>query len=126
MTTAGLSRSSMARPVRYSAPATVCRTPWYTTSQPSGVSSGGGPTPIRAESHQPPGRAPNTGAVEHHELAVDSAGQQGGVLVLGCADHAEPLDGNEVLGGGQRDGRTARAEGGIGEDPGVELVDPGH
>ena len=63
-------------------------------------------------------------AVEEDPAAVDPVREQRGVLVLGMPDDAVALDGAEVLGRGEKDGRAGRTVGGAGDHPALELVDP--
>ena len=116
------------------------------TSQPSLVSSGGGPRPILPASHHAPSRASRSSCVvapvaqvgrvrdphvraaahrrrpmDHRPAAVDPAGEEGRVLVLGRHHRAELADLREVVGHRQRDERAAPAVGGVGDGPVVAL-----
>jgi hypothetical protein len=56
--------------------------------------------------------------------AVHALREQRRVLVLGSPDDPAPLDGREVFGGREIDGRPGRTVRGAGDHPALELVDP--
>ena len=86
----------------------------------------GSPAPeIRRARYPHVGALPRRRAVEEHPVSVDAARQQRSVLVVGCHDRPQALERPEVVGPGERDPRSRRPEGGVGDDPVAELVDVG-
>ena len=63
-------------------------------------------------------------SMEQQPPAVEPVREQRRVLVVGAPDDPVPLDGDEVLGEREVDGRPRRAVRGAGDHPAVELVDP--
>ena len=63
--------------------------------------------------------------MQQGKAAVDAAGQQRGVLVIGLHDEAEALEAVEVLGERERHTGSSSTERGVGHDVLTQLLDEG-